>query len=411
VPAAVRRMFENEGTETFVSEMLGVGTWLRTAGPFTGFSTPIGVRAAFNRIKFFIYPFDSNLIPSTCLVRIRDTDYLGAILGQVSVPVGPVFNQPLEVTADFSATINSANPLWFELFTDGKTGNLSVGDPAVDYPLASYPQARYSIDANVSSPAATTQFTPAYPAVGATTDTNYVGFYLVGDPQVARLSDTFNRRLNEDSVLGRMFNFEYEFLNLGTSGPLLGSIWSSESGSFSGWGTEVGAQPDFEAVRFLIRSWDSAHPITRVRCRIRLTDSTGTILGDKTISVVAPTGVATPVVFDFGATISGGATPLWLEYMTDGHAGFYIIQPILHNSVLRRYWINENVDTPGVSTETSAGHPATRWKGIEFNIYWANIIRSNVGLDQLQLDVVCSKGTQWERFYRVTPVNADAGQL
>jgi len=457
LPPPVRKMFTPEGTESFVSETLGATAWVRNSGVFSGFGVPIGIRGPFNRIKFYIFPFDSGLVPSTVRARIRAVDYQGAILGDATVPVGPVFNQGFEVVVDFASTINSAGQLWFEFFTDGRTGDLQVGAPDTDYPLASFPQARYSTDANPNNPAVTTQFTPSFPTAGALQGTEYVGFYLVGEPKTVVLSEDFNRHLNNETVLADLFTFDYEFLNTSTSGPLSGSVWSSESSIFSGHASLVGAQPAFQSVRFIIRAWDASAPITKVRCRIKLNDSNGTVVGDKTISITTQTGVATPVTFDFGSEINQGSTPLWLEYMTDGHTGLFVIQPILFPSVNRRYWINENVDTPGPSTEISGGAlnqniyvafgrvtsnvvavtptsmlsnalnitapsgvptvsidiPSILYavEGIEFNVYWQNIIRSTIGIDQLQIDVTCTKGTQWDRFWRITPVLADAGSI
>lgn len=48
-------------------------------------------------------------------------------------------------------------------------------------------------------------------------------------------------------------------------------------------------------------------------------------------------------------------------------------------------------------------------EGKETNIYWSNIITSNVREIQLDFDVTCSKGAQYEKCFRITPVSSDAG--
>lgn len=450
-------LFSTDLSETFISETLGAQTVVRLTSGISGFSTPVGVRTTFNRVKFYIIPGDGTSIPTRARVRIRDTNYQGAILGDATVDVSPTLGNPYLVTVDFASDITSSNPLWFEMFTDGRTGEMDV--PSTAYPMASFPQARYSSDRNVITPGATTQFIPNYPAAGAAQSAQYVGFYELGNPLQTVLGDDFKTLLNTDSVLGDLFDFTYQFRTAGSSGPAAGTFFVNETVPYSGWGSPVGIQPAFSAVQFWVRAWDITAPISIVRCRIRENNASGTILADKTISIAPVIGVATLVTIDFGTTISSTGN-LWVEYFTDGRTGMYQLLSVAYpvpTYPSRYFWSNRTPNSPGAGTDAvlaggsqqniyvafgtvtsdvstatpkpllidalslttpSSATPTVKIhlpdvlyavEGIEFNIYFKNIIRSTVGLDQLQLDVVCSKGIHWERFWRYTPVLSDAG--
>jgi hypothetical protein len=467
IPQPVRQMFTYERTETFVSDLPGSQSVVRAVSVFTGFSTPVGVRGDFNRIKFYIYAWDATLVPTRVRARIRETDYQGTILGEAVVNVSPTVGVAYLVTVDFASTISSSLPLWLGVFTDGHTGEIEV--PNTDYPMSSFPQARYSTDGNVTTPATSTQFIPNYPATGAAQSAQYCAFYLLSNPLKAVLSDAFKSRLNADSVLGDLFTFQYQFATTNTSGSANGAVWANETASFSGWGSLVGIQSNsWSAVSFPVRAWDSNAPVSLLRTRIRLTDDAGAIIADKTQSFAPDIGVATTTTVDFGTAFDTGQTNLWLEYFTDGHAGMYSLASVAYPSPpSRRYWINRDVVTPGTGTDAvaaggsqlnlfvafgaatksvqnvkpkklltdalqitspSSATPTVQIQlpdklyaveGIEFNVYFKNILRASVGLDQLQLDVVCSKPTagasvvegQFDRFWRFTPVAADAGNV
>lgn len=48
-------------------------------------------------------------------------------------------------------------------------------------------------------------------------------------------------------------------------------------------------------------------------------------------------------------------------------------------------------------------------EGREFNIYFANVIRSSVPIGDVDVDITCSVGAQFRDWYRFTPVAANAG--
>ena len=48
-------------------------------------------------------------------------------------------------------------------------------------------------------------------------------------------------------------------------------------------------------------------------------------------------------------------------------------------------------------------------EGVELNLWWENFIITGIPVEEFKFDVTCTKGTQYDRCYRVTPVAADAG--
>ncbi len=48
-------------------------------------------------------------------------------------------------------------------------------------------------------------------------------------------------------------------------------------------------------------------------------------------------------------------------------------------------------------------------EGVETNIYFDNIVFSNLPNELLAIDIICSKGRQYDKFWRITPVAADEG--
>lgn len=48
-------------------------------------------------------------------------------------------------------------------------------------------------------------------------------------------------------------------------------------------------------------------------------------------------------------------------------------------------------------------------EGIEFNAYFRNFVFSNIPYEDLGFDITCVKGTQYQDFWRYTPISSDAG--
>lgn len=436
-------MFTNVESETLVSEEAsGAPSWQRRSSTFSGWHTNVGIRATFRRLKFYIWAFDAALIPSSVRVRIREDNSMGAILGDETVSVSPQLNAASLVTVTFAADISSAQPLWFEMFTNGRTGIYETSSAA--YPIGTYAQARYSVDSNVSNPAATTLFS------GSIQATQWVQFYSLGSPKVAKLSGTFNRALSSDTYLGKLFNVEFGFSESTSIASALGAAWASENSTFSGWGALCGPQQNFSAVRLYVRPWSTA--ITRVRVVVKTNDVHGAVLADRTVNVTTEVGVQKLVTVDFGALIENeAAAPLFLEYHCDAKCGAYLLTTTPYPGTVN-YWTGTNPSDPGTIFETTARNfavffgeatdeiqgfaptaalaaslnvvPATPasatvqinlpaiiygLEGIEMNLYFRNFIRASIPLSSLQIDVVCAKGAQYQKFWRVTPTSGDVG--
>tara|TARA_A100001391_G_scaffold76364_1_gene49406 strand:+ start:306 stop:2060 length:1755 start_codon:yes stop_codon:yes gene_type:complete len=96
------------------------------------------------------------------------------------------------------------------------------------------------------------------------------------------------------------------------------STFLYEASTFSGWSGGVGVVDPFSEVRFKIRSWNPAIPITQVRVRIRENNESGVILANKLVDFTLDSKGYLRVAFD---EVVDSDLPLQFEYLTDGVCG------------------------------------------------------------------------------------------
>ena len=235
-----------------------------------------------------------------------------------------------------------------------------------------------------------------------------------------------------------------------------------------GWGSTVGVGigDGKNAVRLKFRARsDNATPITQVRVWITRDSKDGQVLGSKTLSTSIAAGEVADLIFKFdtefdddtlylafnannkvdrygltgGATVpypspvySPGAFTAVATPSTNSPSSYtYVVSPTSSN---RNLWVEfMNATEGGVPTaglvkklreELSIDstvlsqlvwakiHMSERILAVvgkELNVYWKNIISSNLALSNLHIDVVSSKGAQYERFWRYTPTITDTG--
>lgn len=241
---------------------------------------------------------------------------------------------------------------------------------------------------------------------------------------------------------------EYELTKIGESSPISSVAWISESSTFSTWGSLVGVFNNFQAVSIRVKPFDAGYLITQVRIVIRAGAFNGAILGDKTVSVETALNVEKDVVVVFDDVITNPTNAnLWVEYRTNGRTGIFRRQVAI-NAAATRYGTHGSLDTaPNVVTSNQweqiytqfytaspflkfsdeaedaildlVGQeqveiilPSTLYalEGIEFNLYFDNIIKGGFNEKEMSVDVVCSVGKQMQRRYTYIPTAITSSQ-
>lgn len=116
---------------------------------FSGWGSPVGVRAAFNYVSFTVNPWDATAPITKIRLRIRENDSTGTILHDVTQDVTLIAAGGAQ-TVEFllAQTINTSTPLYVEFFANGKTGRQIIN--ATTYPVGTFSQARYSTTRSVT---------------------------------------------------------------------------------------------------------------------------------------------------------------------------------------------------------------------------------------------------------------------
>lgn len=234
------------------------------------------------------------------------------------------------------------------------------------------------------------------------------------------------------------------------------ATFQQEGSTNSGWGGSIGVRKNFQSVSFYIRPWDAASLMTSIRCLVKIGDYTGTVLADKTIavSVVALTPQKITVTFDAPIENADGDS-LWFDFKCNGKTGVFSRLTPNATPITRIYQGNSQT-TSGINVTagnekeiyfefsgTGVGAGVTNeltWKlkeslgvpqdlaldevftanitlpmeifaveGVETNLYFDNIIYSPLPLSMFEIDITCTKGKHFAKYWRITPVEADAG--
>jgi lysophospholipase L1-like esterase len=270
---------------------------------------------------------------------------------------------------------------------------------------------------------------------------------------------TINANINTVFTVGPFESNIYE------SFPESSAVFESLSTTFSGWGTPIGKPTNFNTIKFRVEPMTgSANPITKVRYWIVQDNPTGSTLATGYITGLSITsGTSQYITATLSTTVLNSSNSnIWFFWKADQVANRYGTLGVYLSSIYgaNRYTTTpQNIDTISPSTFTIASGgdrnewvqtslvspstfptdsfsnkiiakiPATTptplpnlitaeviWpsrvfavEGKETNIYFADIINSNVKNSLLDFDIICTKGIQYEKFYRVTPVLADVG--
>lgn len=96
-----------------------------TTSTFSGWGTPIGKRNKFNVVKLTLKWFDDSVpAPTEVNIRIKDTNYSGAVLAEKKIELsGFRFNEEKELDIHLGQIVNTENNLWFEWLTDSRVAS------------------------------------------------------------------------------------------------------------------------------------------------------------------------------------------------------------------------------------------------------------------------------------------------
>jgi lysophospholipase L1-like esterase len=100
--------------------------------------------------------------------------------------------------------------------------------------------------------------------------------------------------------------------------PSLGAFFGVST--FCGWGSQIGVRQNFDSVTIRLFPFDAADMPRFLRCKVRETSASGTILAD--VLIPLPTlelNRENPITVEFGTVIANvGGSQVWLEYQCDG---------------------------------------------------------------------------------------------
>lgn len=422
----------------------GSATFQNQSSTFSGWAFNVAAQPAFSSVRIKIRSWSATELINNVRVVIRDTNSAGAILADKTLAVAAPLNTAVDVDFNFSSTINTANPLWFEFMTDGRSGIYGkTGTP--------FTTVRYSTAKNLTTEPAT---------VSGTLYGGYVIFNTVAESSKLKsatkediysyLDTTYkiSGGATADQAMSMLPVLQVEKSNT------LATSWQHETSTFRGWGSLVGTPQDFNGVSFPFRYWSAGTPVASLRVLVRDTSYTGTILADVTVPFSAGVLEEKTVIATFPAIANAAANPIWVEYHADGLAGNKAAS-LSTSKTSTRYTTSTDINTPlasssnddsgdggvtfvvgtfqsqpfaksnfltNLSTQLGIVPVVDRSKillpadvytveGIEMNAYFRNVLIPGFAttFGGYTLDVNCTKGKQYATGWRLAPVVADAG--
>ncbi|GAB5402818.1 MAG: hypothetical protein Aurels2KO_10490 [Aureliella sp.] len=278
---------------------------------FSGWSTIVGISAAFNKVRFRVREH-SGAAPTSIRVTVRESSYGGTVLGDQTVAWS---ERDVDgyVTVSFNSVINSANPICFQFAADDKASFFGVSGGSTSA------ESRYTtngIQTGLSWQAVTSGSYRQY--VEFLNDDNDIVFSSVA---LGQLNDDLNIDILNITQDGVKYIFDLGREVVGESVAESSAAWRFETSTFSGWSTRVGTvSGDWTNVRFRIREHSGSSPMS-IRVIVRETSVTGPILADRTVDWVDRDANGYLEVF-FGETLNSAAE-LYFQFQADDKASLY----------------------------------------------------------------------------------------
>lgn len=271
------------------------------------------------------------------------------------------------------------------------------------------------------------------------------GLMRAGDPIKIDESENLRADLYQGTVGLEIYDNIFEPISYASSG------WMFNYSTFSGWGSPIGMPQNFNGVKMRLRARST--PVTSIRIALFVGNKSGTVLVDRTLAITINANEAKEIVFDLGETIANtNGDKLYFAYYCNQLIDCYAISSALPYTVAGGYGVAAY--KTGGSTDTlsltDSSTPINLWfqtgltqnqvmgqkystaaemvqdvakptveilipsviyatEGVEANIYFDNVVFADFPLAELAIDISCTKGKQFDKFWRYTPVAGDAG--
>lgn len=258
-----------------------------------------------------------------------------------------------------------------------------------------------------------------------------------------------------------------EILTVSEPSPIGGAFgYNHTSSTFSGEGWSIGNPQNFNQVTFKIKA---RADISLIKTVIKTVNKSGTIIASKDVSISILNGVEQLVTVQFDSVITNSSgTQLYFMFAANSFCSSWSVtnaySPFPYPTYSVSSWTTNgstnfsnfnDVSLPSTSslflytkieldtltgiapnssfsekvatasttiqqnkTDINFAKPTAEIvmpsrifaiEGKETNIYFADIVYSNLNVSDLNYNVTCTKGSQYEKFWRVTPVEADTG--
>jgi lysophospholipase L1-like esterase len=430
-----------------------------TTSTFSGWGFPIGSPQNFDSIIFRLRT------RSNAVTKIAYSLYTGGfstVVLEKTIDVNLAANTAFDITIVFDSLVaNSADAdLYFFYRCNQFIDHYSVQGATVPFPNPTFEAARYvvngaltGIGTQISSPTTGQRnmwfITSVIGAKIKDFTKNIVSQEIEDD-----IKALFNT--TEDEAFQNSF---IQTIDKENETPIFdesSASYQQTTSTFSGWNTPLGTPQIFNCITFKVRA--RANAITSIRCIVRV-NSNGTNLGDKTVTVNIPANTVGEVTVLFDSIIANSSQDklafiFQCNQFCDSFGIMSSTQFPMSGGYDNSYYFVNGVQTGGVGEAQTINPSGTRFitfakvskgiqivgfkknlldwvadnlnitpvnpvfepsaelilpsriyaaQGVESNIYWDNVIFANVPIDSLTIDVVSTRGQQFEKGWRYTP--------
>lgn len=282
--------FELVAPTTFQQSIPEPASTSSNTSTFTGWGGPVGVRSPFNRVRLYVRSWDESDPVTSVRVVVTEDTHDGAELVDVTESVTVPHDVDTLVEIDLGETVDSEENLFVMFRTDGKTGRKGATN-ANAYPIAEgYPAARWTASTDIESGSSNELAANVnlwFGFVFEDTDSTYPAptpelLERIGIPSL----DARATALETDAA--QVYDVDHPVTD--TYHSIGSASWTSESSTFTGWGSPIGHPQNIDAISFRVKPWDGTSPITQVRILIWEDDINGTLLLDEIVDVEVATG-------------------------------------------------------------------------------------------------------------------------
>ncbi|MEN9919689.1 MAG: hypothetical protein RL662_2125 [Bacteroidota bacterium] len=421
---------------------------------FCGWASYIGIANNINGVLFNIKNRDKSALTKVRL-RIKSGGYNGAVLADIIKDIFVSPNENKDISFNFKLIENAENaPLWVEYATDRLSTILRI--PGMKYPYtpdAGYGKVMYTTNTGLSMSFVEVADSALRVAAWMVWGTHTVQLREEQIENIESRLPVLNEVKEEtDSLRNELDQLSEPAIQLQDEQKWESGSFSNQNAisTFSGWGCHIGIRKHFNAAEVCIINRDTT-PLTKIRLALSVKDYNGLQLADKTVTVNIQPNETQFIIVPLNKIIENSDSEvLFLRYWCDklitrfayggsypyikdnGYEGdVYSTGGSLTNTLIGTaktgypfYFRVGMIEELYQLTDKQIGNIKERLDldssdsnyanivltsrvyakvGLQTNIYFDNIIESNLPLSMLDINVDCSVGLQHERYFRLTP--------